>query len=320
LRSSIPVKRWTYLAGLFDGDGSISLTEHDGSQQKHFFLSFSVNSVDRTTMNWLVQQFGGSYRQQKEWRENMRSGFAWYTQGRAIKDILENLLPYLRLKQSASKTALEYLTVIPFREENPTLRSQYARRISDLNAYYVKTENREAKTLVERPSNLGRDIIPYVAGAIDAEGTFDIPTPTSLSPQIQVSNTDMRLLDFLYNTLGGIVFSTVKKNSEHRDAGLWRFSGGRCQKPEYIAQVKKAKELLLLSLLPYLVTKKKQAIVSLSCLRREKPSEVCFEMMRELNKVGTPTTNTLNTSNDVKIESDLHGDMQHEPMVTSAST
>jgi hypothetical protein len=320
VREIIKSKRWSYLAGLFDGDGSVSLTEHLSPRQYHYFLFVSVASTDRSAMNWLVQQFGGQYERHKEARPNMRDTYQWVTKGHHSRHVLEGMLPFLKLKKQVAKKALEYLNSIPPGEENRELRSKFAAEIRQLNRFFIPAAPRSLKPLLEHPSQLSKNDLAYIAGLMDAEGTFSLPTPEATSPQIQISNTDARILDWTYLTLGGLVFSSKKNNDVHRDAGLWRLSGGRCQESGHVEKVRKIKELFLLSIIPYLVIKKPHAIVSLSCLRGDKPSADCYNALKALNELGTPTTNTQNAETfSVKIESELTGDRESAPAVTQVA-
>jgi hypothetical protein len=314
LRNEIKAKRWAYLAGLVDGDGSISLTEFESPKQVHFFFSVKVTSTQKAQINWLVQQFGGDWEKYTDKREANKPTYSWKVKGTHAKRILEGITPYLDQKKEAGLKALEY-TSLPVGLENPELRSKYATEICALNAVFIPSEDRPWRMVIDRPSVLGKEQLAYAAGLLDAEGTFSSPTSTATSPQIQLSNTDQRMLDWMYNLFGGIVFSSKKINPEHRDAGLWRFSGGRCQKKEHLDRVKKCKELFLLSILPYMVQKRAQAILSLCLLRGDKTPQHCFDELKKLNQVGTQTTNTPITSSEVKIESDLTGDRERAEAV-----
>src|SRR5277367_5077460 len=59
ISENIQVREWAYLAGLIDGDGSISLTEHLGSDQYHFFFLLKVSSCYQPKIERLHQIFGG---------------------------------------------------------------------------------------------------------------------------------------------------------------------------------------------------------------------------------------------------------------------
>ena len=309
MRDNIKAKRWSYLSGLIDGDGSISLTEFESPKQVHFFFNLKVTSTRRAQINWLIQQFGGQLEKYIDKREANKPAYSWKVKGVHAKRILEGVLPFLDQKRDAGLKALEYLS-LPFGYENPPLRSKYAAEICKLNDFFIPTQNRPFSPLIVKPSSLGKEQLAHAAGLLDAEGTFSVPTPTANSPQIQLSNTDQRMLDWMYERFGGIIFSSKKLNPEHRDSGLWRFSGGRCQKPDYLIHVKKCKELFLLAILPYMIQKRAQAVLSLCLLRGDKTPQYCFDEMSKLNQVGTQTTNTPITSEEVKIESDLTGDCE----------
>lgn len=314
MRNNIKSKRWAYLAGLLDGDGSICLTEYESPIQVHFFFMVKVVSTKRSQINWLVQQFGGQLGKYEDKRENNNPSYTWLVKGKHSISVLEGVIPYLVLKQKVAKIGLEYVS-LPEKLSDPSLRSKYAKKMCFLNQYFEPSFDRPFSPLLLKPSVLPKEKLAYAAGLLDAEGTFSVPTKTAQSPQIQLSSTDQRMLDWMYYTFGGIVFSSKKKNVEHRDAGLWRYSGGRSQKPEYLSAVKKSKELFLLSVLPYMVQKREQAILSLALLRGDKSPQYCYEQMKKLNVVGTLTTNTRNTSSEVKIESDPYGDIGCEPIV-----
>lgn len=318
MRDFIKAKRWAYLAGLVDGDGTICLTEHESPTQVHFFFHVKVASSVRRQINWLVEHFGGQLANNPDKREANRPNFNWIVRGRHAARILEGILPYLVLKKQAAEKGIEYLQ-LPVGYENPALRSKFAKEMSAINDYFVASEERTCLPLIDRPSRLGKDILSYAAGVLDAEGTFSSPTEKARSPQIQVSSTDQRILDWFYYRFGGIVFSTPKKNGEYRDSGLWRLSGGRCQKPDHLERVKKSKELFLLAIIPYLVQKRRQAILCLSLLRGEVDPASCFYELKSLNAVGTRTANTSSASDEVKIESDPVGDYGCAPLVTAVA-
>lgn len=318
MRTNIKSKRWAYLAGLIDGDGSISLTEHESPIQVHFFLNLKVTSTQRRQINWLVEQFGGQLENAGKQKGNDKPCFSWMVKDKKhISNILRGVVSYLVQKKETALKAIEYAD-LPFGLEDPALRSKYAKEISRLNHINVPVEERPWKMVCTKPSFFRKEILAYASGILDAEGTFSSPTPQAQSPQIQVANTDMRLLDWLYVHFGGISFASVDGRENRRDEGLWRFSGGRCQKKDHLNEVKKAKELFLLSVLPYLVQKRKQASISLGLLRGDYDPQYCFDELKKLNSVGTQTANTSSSPNNgLMIESDPEGNPGSTALVTA---
>ena len=174
----------------------------------------------------------------------------------------------------------------------------------------------------------------YMAGFMDGEGHFSIAcggwqkpyyrSPANrargkLSPpfrnytvRVGCANTDKRVISWIQEHIGGTY-------SIHRQTAAWKV----CYKWHlYGANVQ---EQFILAVLPYLILKREQANILLQFIRLhgvENPSkrEELYQRIRLLNRRGaSQTTNTLNTSEEVKIESGLHGDMQSVPQVTAVS-
>lgn len=158
----------------------------------------------------------------------------------------------------------------------------------------------------------------YLAGIIDGEGCITIgagrkETCTNYNSIIMVTNTNKKIIDWLQQQFGGNYYK-IPASGNCKEAYRWRFLK------------QKEIEKLLLAILPYLIIKREQAIVLLEFVRMSKETasqkrEELFQKMKALNKRGiSVTTNTQDTAEEaVKIESELHSDMQSEPMVTLVS-
>jgi len=184
----------------------------------------------------------------------------------------------------------------------------------------------------------------YMAGLMDGEGHFSIAcggnkntatkirvrrlasgeqvrTPSIQKPfknycvRIGCANTDKRLLNWILQHIGGTYFIHRHKTANWKVCYKWTLYGMGAQ------------EQFILAVLPYLILKRKQANILLQFIRLNgidnpsKREELCRKV-KLLNKRGAPLSpeaNTSNTSEDVKIESVLHGDAQSEPQVTAVS-
>lgn len=186
----------------------------------------------------------------------------------------------------------------------------------------------------------------YVAAMMDGEGSFSITKATNLSKagipypaydcKVMVSNTSEVLVKWLMEKFGGSYRVGVKHISAKA-----RANGQVSLKPCYRWTVEgyRKQELFLLAILPYLIIKREQAIVALEWTRmvnQKNPAKrlELHKQMIALNKGESPTTNTPNATIDyeaikkvwetpgwsivdplVKIESELHGNMQSAPAV-----
>lgn len=165
---------------------------------------------------------------------------------------------------------------------------------------------------------------------MDGEGSFSISRGTGKSKagkpyplydlQVVASNTSIPLMNWFVERFGGYHRPNVTAISKKA-----RANGQKSLKPcnRWIANTNDLKKWFIVGILPYLVIKKEQAHVALEFLelgRQSNPERrlALREKMLVLNQVGSPEANTLDaaaSNSAVKIESDLHSDMQSGPVV-----
>jgi hypothetical protein len=103
----IPEKEWKigYLAGLIDGEGSLSV-DKDYNMCSIFIANTSMLLVD-----WLQKNFGGHICKFKKRRDNWSESYRWYASRTLdVKIILEAVIPYLTIKQDAARKMLEIVS------------------------------------------------------------------------------------------------------------------------------------------------------------------------------------------------------------------
>jgi hypothetical protein len=156
----------------------------------------------------------------------------------------------------------------------------------------------------------------YLSGILDGEGCITVgagkrETCINYNPIVVVQNTSKELIEWLQKTFGGQVYLSKKETKKTRAAWTWRITK------------KKRIELLLLAVLPYILVKREQANLLLAFVRLERTAPTSqrvriYEELRRLNSRGiSVTTNMQNTEkHSVKIEPELHGDVQSDPVVT----
>lgn len=164
----------------------------------------------------------------------------------------------------------------------------------------------------------------YVAAMVDAEGGVFLSRTTLYTSRgkpyfgydlkVSIANISVRLMKWLVNNFGGEFRPKQKGKFGKHTCYEWFVNGGYSRL-----------ELFLLGILPYMLIKRDQANVALQFIRLhgavnpQKRAELWVKMIL-LNSGKTPTTNTSNASyGEVKIESDLAGDRESEPVVTQDS-
>jgi len=153
----------------------------------------------------------------------------------------------------------------------------------------------------------------YLAGLLDGEGSFSIiKTGGRYQLHIKIATTTPQMLRWVVKHFGGTIYTKKPFVVNWRTRYDWQCPSGKATEP------------LLLSVLPYLTVKKQQANTALKYVRLNGapcPSvrEELHQEMMKLNSsrfANRPTTNTPDAPKGVKIESELHGDMQSAPAVT----
>ena len=126
-----------YLAGYFDGEGSIGIYKlrraNHATRGYQWNLQAQLGTCDREVVDAFHRRFGGHvYTYKKAARRNVRQ---WVVSGPAAKAALGELLPYLRAKKSQAFEALKYPLGTQgghFSQENDDIRTTLGARIRAL--------------------------------------------------------------------------------------------------------------------------------------------------------------------------------------------
>jgi hypothetical protein len=256
-------KHYAHLAGLVDGDGCIMAYVAQTEGQKWYRVHLSVNSVDKKVINHLVKMFGGS--RNKRTRPHYKQGFIWEWKlilKQSVKNLLEQITPYLVIKKQQARLAAQFLDL---QGRCPEDREALIREIQRLN------QSSETQTNFD---DIGKMKWPYLAGVMDAEGTFTVRkdfrgTYIHYGIWARLGNTNEHLINWL-NTFFQV------ESIEDDKSYYW-----------FLPHDRKGKEKFILAILPFLVTKKEQAKVLLDYikmgdeknpLKREQLYQKCFAL------------------------------------------
>jgi hypothetical protein len=276
-KTKISSKRWNHLAGLLDGDGSLGIHPHPHEQNYiNYDVTVDVATTHLPTVKWLKKVFGGQFYTTLDKRPNRKPNHHWYVSTSEHQlSILKMVSPLLKLKRVQGETIIKFLELGGKTFQNPDARKELADYVSFRNAFFmpIYRAHKDVDTAVADKADY-----QYLAGILDAEGTISLyESKRSFDPKIQLSNTDMRVFDFLLERFGGSVSSSKR---EHRELGVWvlptRFL-----------------ENTLLAILPYLVTKREQAVLLLDWFRNRKnlsddETREIIKKFRVLNLRGLP--------------------------------
>ncbi len=96
-----------YMAGIFDGEGCISITRVKGKTVPKYYLVCQVHMANEYMINLFRFCFRGSIFNPKKREPHHKQMWQWICTGRIAQVFLETLLPYLRLKRAEAELGIE---------------------------------------------------------------------------------------------------------------------------------------------------------------------------------------------------------------------
>lgn len=241
-----------------------------------FVPAIQLVNESKPLMNWAVQHFGGSVAKQKI--PSGKEFYRWVLYGKqAQRAFIENVKPFLIIKNSQAEVLQRFLA-IERSEYNREKRHDFFLEIRDSRASSsVETDTQNKPQWFQSRQQLAA----YTAGLVDTDGHIACRIVKSGSQagafrsRLEVVNIYQPVLHYLQQEFGGSVYlKTDIDKIVHRRYPRYRWVVG--SQPQ--------QERLLLSLLPYLIAKRDKANTSLIEIRKR-----------------------------LKIQSDLHSDMQSAP-------
>ena len=103
-----------YVAGLFDGEGCISLVKQrrTNSPLPSYTMRVVISMTHKPIIKLLQAQFGGNYHERKGANSKTRNSFSLMWANQQAGTILQILIPHLILKRAEAEVALEYVQTL----------------------------------------------------------------------------------------------------------------------------------------------------------------------------------------------------------------
>lgn len=111
-----------YVAGLFDGEGSISLYSEPLKQYRLARISVDLANTDFSILEYLKSNFGGSIHYFH--KANRRAAGTWHLSYKKAVEFLMLIQPYLKIKQQQVLVAKEVYEITNRRRRNGQRNSQ----------------------------------------------------------------------------------------------------------------------------------------------------------------------------------------------------
>ncbi len=157
-----------YIAGLIDGDGSISLIREKRATGFKYYPCIQLSNVFEEMVIFLHDTFGGSKKIKSRQSHSKKTQYVWNVRGlESCKNVLSKILPFLVLKQRQGQKLLNYIS-------NPTDRNPETERL-EIQGFNLDSHTSEGSVSKQANKNTDDETFwAYFAGIMDTEGSFSI--------------------------------------------------------------------------------------------------------------------------------------------------
>ena len=162
--------KWSYLAALIDGEGTLSIYRRLQKTRKYATTQYymmnhrlSVFNTNERLMKWLISSFGGVYYTKSRRNTAHKIEYKWRPKGaKNLEKTLLGVLPYLVIKDEQANILLEYIRISMYGERvNPEKREELRIRLAALNkrgdSVTTNTPNASPESEVKIESELAGD-------------------------------------------------------------------------------------------------------------------------------------------------------------------
>jgi hypothetical protein len=267
-----------YLAGLVDGEGSLSLARrYHHNRSVEYTVRLAVYNCDRPVLEAARRSWGGHLASVPSRHPKWRASHSLIWTNAAAAEVIRTIAPYLRIKARHAEALLRFQRHI---DEHPRTRDSAGRllplsgdeqRIRARFHTHLRSLNRRGRStrskgeFQENSTFDGHRVSAlYLAGFVDAEGSLMIaklrgegPTQCYYRARVALDNVDGSTLREIQRAYGGNLFKPRARKSDWRVVYKLIWTGDRTEK-------------LLEAIVPHLRVKKKQGVLLLRFIHHRK--------------------------------------------------
>ena len=193
-----------YAAGLFDAEGSVSITKSKRKRciSPHYELHINLTSTNWPILNWFKNNFGGCISRDKRKR---KACFQWTTSTNVAANFLQKIIPDLQIKKLQVRLAPQFQAEIRKRKNYKHCRitlESLQRREQFRNQIFIFNHKHSGTELADECK------IPYVAGLFDGDGSVSIGRESrkkscSHTLRIKLSSNSFKIISWMQNNFNG---------------------------------------------------------------------------------------------------------------------
>lgn len=144
-----PATVLAYMAGIIDGEGSITITDCSEKQGRSFFTtSLGISSTDEVLIDWIIDNFGGwkgEYTPKQLPANSRKRVYRWQITGKNLEAILTLVYPHLVIKKREADIMFKMRETYhmlkpqqPITDEIVELRKKYTKELRNIHCRNYK--------------------------------------------------------------------------------------------------------------------------------------------------------------------------------------
>ncbi len=224
-----------YIGAIIDGEGCLLIgrKRHRMTGKIKYQPSISIVSKDKNLIDMLNIKFYGITNISGHNPKTNEKYYRWLLTGfNKIESFLKEIMPFILIKRKQAEFLLNFI-----KSRKTSVNGKKYLPYNDVDIYLFEEIKKLKKIYpMSLPSYnfTGDERLDYLAGLIDGEGTVTIAKSKHINsfnnkkiiftPQIIITNTDKRLMEFLKKEFGGFIIEK-KREGKWRTIYQWHMQG-----------------------------------------------------------------------------------------------
>ena len=107
-----------YLAGLFDGEGHVTVTRNRANAREYLTVGCGISNQNRSVLETIREQYGGGIYCGNHATETRKATYAWLARSVEMTQFLQAVLPYLQIKRRQAELGIEFQIGMSFTRQH----------------------------------------------------------------------------------------------------------------------------------------------------------------------------------------------------------
>ncbi len=140
---NIPLTKKAYVAGIFDGEGSVSLRKNKRKNRKHcsYFIDVAIWNSSEELINEVKSLYGGFKSTRIDKKGRRKVYYAWRAASNIAMSFLRDVYPFLIVKKERAEIAMEFQDMIQREKQSRSKKSLSDQELEERERFYQKLKS-----------------------------------------------------------------------------------------------------------------------------------------------------------------------------------